>query len=153
MSGRPEQIKAQSAVMIAIDNGSLIKQPCSVCRNKEKPHAHHPDYSKPKEIVWLCLKCHRHIHKIMRHGGNLPKFNITKITGNPINKKKKNEKHETLKVWLLTTLPLRPLGSMRLAQEAHSTIYLINKALIELEQESKVERTPYMVNSWRLKNI
>src|SRR5688572_6263292 len=26
-------------------------------------HRHHPDYSKPLEIVWLCAPCHRREHQ------------------------------------------------------------------------------------------
>lgn len=31
---------------------------CSKCGIKCKPDAHHPDYHKPLEVVWLCKTCH-----------------------------------------------------------------------------------------------
>lgn len=53
----PEKYKAYNKVQTAIRNGSLIKKPCERCGN-EKVHAHHEDYSKPIDILWLCAKCH-----------------------------------------------------------------------------------------------
>lgn len=49
----------------AIRAGKLIKQPCEVC-GEDKVHAHHLDYSKPLEVMWLCDKHHREWHK--KHG-------------------------------------------------------------------------------------
>ena len=42
--------------------GKLKKQRCADCGG-EKAQKHHPNYSKPLEVVWLCRKCHlkRHI--------------------------------------------------------------------------------------------
>lgn len=57
----PEKHRAHSAVQYALKTGKL-KRPdcCSKCGVKCKPQAHHPDYSKPLEVVWLCRKpCHR----------------------------------------------------------------------------------------------
>lgn len=51
-----------SAVSVAIRNGSLIRQPCIRCGN-EKSVAHHEDYDKPLEIMWLCQPCHKQRHK------------------------------------------------------------------------------------------
>ena len=57
---RPETISARSKTSTAIKNGSLIREGCLVCG--EKSQAHHEDYFKPLDIVWLC----RHHHKL-RH--------------------------------------------------------------------------------------
>lgn len=56
---------AHSKVSQAINNGSLKKEPCSLC-GKEETEAHHPDYSKPLCVMWLCQKCHALVHKIER---------------------------------------------------------------------------------------
>ena len=39
--------------------------PCIVC-NKEKAHAHHDNYSKPLEIIWLCHEHHMKHHEMMK---------------------------------------------------------------------------------------
>lgn len=31
---------------------------CEVCGSTERLHRHHPDYSKPEEIVVVCIHCH-----------------------------------------------------------------------------------------------
>lgn len=36
---------------------------CSLCGSTENLERHHPDYSKPLEIVTLCESCHRRIHR------------------------------------------------------------------------------------------
>jgi len=57
---RPEVYAAHCAVSNAVRDGKLKKQPCEVCG--AKAHAHHEDYSKPLEVVWLC-----HAHHMERH--------------------------------------------------------------------------------------
>lgn len=37
-------------------------QVCSIKKCKELGERHHPDNSKPKEILWLCKKHHEQIH-------------------------------------------------------------------------------------------
>ena len=54
---------AQIKVGNAIRDGKLIKQPCEICGNAEKVVAHHCDYDKPLEVMWLCPKCHTAWHK------------------------------------------------------------------------------------------
>lgn len=39
---------------------------CSRCATVCIPHGHHPDYSKPLEVVWLCQPCHVLVHQEMR---------------------------------------------------------------------------------------
>jgi len=53
--------KAQHAVNNAIRDGRLIKQPCFVCGSNA--HAHHPDYSAPLAVSWLCPSHHAQVHK------------------------------------------------------------------------------------------
>jgi len=56
----PERRIAKSAVYYAVRHGKLIRPDhCVLCGRKCKPHAHHDDYSKPLEIVWLCSPCHK----------------------------------------------------------------------------------------------
>jgi hypothetical protein len=52
---------AHRIVNEAIRKGSLIRQPCCVCHNTES-HAHHEDYSKPLDIIWLCATHHSKLH-------------------------------------------------------------------------------------------
>jgi hypothetical protein len=58
----PERKNAQSKVYRAVKSGKLIIQPCFVCGDKSE--AHHPDYSRPLDVVWLCQSHHRQAHLI-----------------------------------------------------------------------------------------
>ena len=46
----------------AVQDGIIKKLPCKICKNK-KVEAHHEDYTKPLEVVWLCRKHHCEIHR------------------------------------------------------------------------------------------
>lgn len=61
----PEKRIAHHAVRNAIYHGLLIKRPCEQCGNP-KSQGHHPDYSKPLEVIWLCAQCHALEHKLER---------------------------------------------------------------------------------------
>lgn len=54
--------KAHNAVCKSILNGKLIKANCEKC-NDAKSVAHHEDYDKPLQIIWLCTICHKQRHK------------------------------------------------------------------------------------------
>lgn len=58
----PEMHKATLRVRYAIVNGKLQKEPCSKCGRTDNVHGHHEDYSKPLDVVWLCLTHHAEIH-------------------------------------------------------------------------------------------
>lgn len=63
IENNPEKYKARYLVRNAIVAGKLKKPTrCSVCKKQGRIHGHHPDYSKPLEVVWLCDQCHRQIH-------------------------------------------------------------------------------------------
>ena len=53
---------SDGVVAQAIRKGTLVRQPCSRC-GAIKTHAHHEDYSKPLEVIWLCSRCHTQRHK------------------------------------------------------------------------------------------
>ncbi len=59
----PDRYKANTAVGNALRDGLLKKEPCFFCE-AEEVHAHHADYSKPLDVKWLCVKCHRRLHSI-----------------------------------------------------------------------------------------
>ena len=58
----PEKYKATGMVHRAIRSGRLKKKVCEVCGLDKNIHAHHPDYSKPLDVVWLCCVCHNKEH-------------------------------------------------------------------------------------------
>jgi len=53
---------AHSAVARAVRNGVLQRQPCCRCGHS-KSLAHHEDYDKPLDVMWLCQPCHKQRHK------------------------------------------------------------------------------------------
>jgi hypothetical protein len=57
----PERLRARRMVQNEVRYGRLTKQPCFVC-GAEKVEAHHPDYDKPLEVIWLCRKDHVQAH-------------------------------------------------------------------------------------------
>lgn len=61
------QIKNQSRAITrrAIANG-IITRPntCEICGGECKPEAHHEDYTKPLEVIWVCKQCHENIHHL-----------------------------------------------------------------------------------------
>lgn len=56
---------AHNAVAKAIRNGILVRLPCIRC-GETKSLAHHEDYDKPLDVMWLCQPCHKQRHKELR---------------------------------------------------------------------------------------
>lgn len=54
----PEKYIARRTVNNSICSGTLKKSSCQFCGDN-KVQAHHKDYSKPLDVVWVCFKCHR----------------------------------------------------------------------------------------------
>jgi hypothetical protein len=61
-----EKCRANDAVGKAKLKGRLVPEPCEVCGTTENVEAHHPDYSKPLDVQWLCFTHHRELHYAMR---------------------------------------------------------------------------------------
>lgn len=59
------RVVAHSAVARAIRNGLLVRMPCIRC-GEAKSVAHHEDYDKPLEVMWLCQPCHKQRHKELK---------------------------------------------------------------------------------------
>lgn len=56
---------ARRAVRDAVKRGDLTRLPCEKC-GEAVSFAHHPDYSKPLEVEWLCRPCHTAEHVFPR---------------------------------------------------------------------------------------
>ena len=62
----PDRKKAHTMVGNAVRDGRLIKLPCFIC-GEGKVEGHHPDYSSPLSVVWLCTQCHKDTHAMHYH--------------------------------------------------------------------------------------
>ncbi len=60
----PLKTAARSFLCAAIKEGIVIRpDTCIRCSKECKPEAHHEDYLKPLEVVWLCRSCHGKEHR------------------------------------------------------------------------------------------
>jgi len=42
--------------------GKIAQKPCETC-GSDNSQMHHPDYSKPLLVVWLCREHHMELHR------------------------------------------------------------------------------------------
>lgn len=60
---RPTKQNAQKCVEAALKSGALtnpgVCYGCGCGSSEHRIEAHHHDYTKPLEVVWLCTPCHR----------------------------------------------------------------------------------------------
>lgn len=61
----PEKRKQYQKILWESKKANPIAQKCSIQGCDQLGERHHPDYSKPKEIVWLC----RNHHRTVEHSG------------------------------------------------------------------------------------
>lgn len=55
----PERHRAAYLLNRELYNGRMQRPiKCSKCGKESKIQGHHPDYSKPLYVVWLCIPCH-----------------------------------------------------------------------------------------------
>ena len=63
-----DQNKIRRAAHVAVGNavrdGKLKPLPCFECGTKAE--AHHPDYSRPLDVVWLCPVHHKEVHAMAK---------------------------------------------------------------------------------------
>jgi len=62
----PDKHKARTALTNAVRLGKVVKQNCQICNINENLEAHHFDYSKPLQVVWLCRYHHKVIHGVIK---------------------------------------------------------------------------------------
>ncbi len=63
----PVEARAQDAANNAVREGKLIKPAlCEGCGLPKRIEKHHPDYTRPLLVVWLCKPCHAIADKIRR---------------------------------------------------------------------------------------
>ena len=56
------KINARKRVHRALRKGAITRQACRFCGSVHV-QAHHEDYSRPLDVVWVCQQCHRqHFH-------------------------------------------------------------------------------------------
>ena len=60
----PHKIKARKKLRRQVKIGNIVRPTvCSDCGSTDrKIQAHHNDYSKPLDVVWVCSLCHAKIH-------------------------------------------------------------------------------------------
>ncbi len=61
---QPKRRAAQVAVGNAVRDGRLAKLPCLICGADAE--AHHADYDRPLDVVWLCPPHHKQAHALVR---------------------------------------------------------------------------------------
>lgn len=77
----PEKARAQNAVAHALSNGTLVKATgCAECGRTEDLCAHHEDYTKALDVVWLCRPCHiRHHREDLNRGPRKSNASVAKL--------------------------------------------------------------------------
>lgn len=60
--GSRDKINARKILRYHVSTGKIRPKPCRVCKSP-KVEAHHPDYSRPLFVVWLCRKHHALRHR------------------------------------------------------------------------------------------
>ena len=68
---KPLEFKARKAVYYAVKRKKLDKpEECQMCNKKKPLEAHHKDYNKPLDVIWVCKECHGGIHLTLRNQQN-----------------------------------------------------------------------------------
>lgn len=66
MKYSPDKWRARAKLRYAVKIGEVQKpencERCGISREDRRMEAHHPDYSKPLDVRWLCQLCHKLTH-------------------------------------------------------------------------------------------
>lgn len=64
-----QKIHAQALIQYQVSRGYIIPPTlCQKCKQKLVQCSHHPDYSKPLKVYWICDECHMRIHANLKKG-------------------------------------------------------------------------------------
>jgi hypothetical protein len=58
---------AHNAVARALKKGLIERKPCCMCGSTLNIHAHHDDYSKRLDVMWLCVIHHKARHAYLEY--------------------------------------------------------------------------------------
>lgn len=61
----PKQTWAHQCLRSALKRGLIIQEPCQECGDPNS-EAHHPDYDRPMDVVWLCRAHHKAEHRRLK---------------------------------------------------------------------------------------
>lgn len=62
------KVKAERLAKDAVQRGELTPaEACDNCSGKQTLEMHHHDYSRPLAVVWLCIPCHKYLHRKQRN--------------------------------------------------------------------------------------
>jgi hypothetical protein len=60
----PLKYAARRILNHQIEFGKIIRaEECQDCKKECKTEAHHEDYTKPLDVLWLCRQCHAYRHR------------------------------------------------------------------------------------------
>lgn len=69
VSKDPTKMRARSKAIRAIRSGKIPRpERCAACAERTRLHAHHDDYTKPLEVIFLCPVCHKERHRKLGWG-------------------------------------------------------------------------------------
>lgn len=68
--------RARKSFAKLVERGVVTRQCCFVC-GESNAHAHHADYDRPRDVVWLCKPHHREVHAMVQcHVSFLPRLTV-----------------------------------------------------------------------------
>jgi hypothetical protein len=64
------KIRARIKLCNAVKQGAVLKPSvCSQCGHSGYIEAHHTDYERPLDVIWLCKKCHNKTRRVVSSSG------------------------------------------------------------------------------------
>ena len=129
----PPSVKAAArGVSAAAIKCGFIAKPskCAGCHRKTSTQAHHEDYTKPLDVVFLCKSCHT-----KRHGGN------SEIFTRRARREKSAAEPTKKRVNIFISNNARSIGEMLAARQSRSFSNLIEVLILTEEtRETTTQR-------------